>query len=40
MNDVVPVEELDAAVEREALTIAKLPAATVEYNKMLINMYR
>ncbi len=38
VNDVVPVEELDAAVERQALTIAKLPAATVEYNKKLINM--
>ena len=38
MNEVVPLEELDAAVERQALTIAKLPAATVEYNKKLINM--
>ena len=38
VNDVVPVEELDAAVEAQALTIAKLPAATVEYNKKLINM--
>lgn len=37
VNDVVPIEELDAAVERQALTIAKLPAATVEYNKKLIN---
>ena len=34
----VPADELDATVEREALTIAKLPAATVEYNKKLINM--
>ena len=33
VNEVVPVEELDAAVERQAATIAKLPAATVEYNK-------
>jgi enoyl-CoA hydratase len=38
VNEVVPVEELDAAVERQAVTIAKLPAATVEYNKRLINM--
>ena len=38
VNQVVPVAELDAAVERQALTIAKLPAATVEYNKKLINM--
>ena len=38
VNEVVPVGELDAAVERQALTIAKLPAATVEYNKRLINM--
>ena len=37
VNEVVPVEELDAAVERQATTIAKLPAATVEYNKKLIN---
>ena len=37
VNEVVPVEELDAAVERQAATIAKLPAATVEYNKKLIN---
>ena len=37
VNEVVPIEELDAAVERQALTIAKLPAATVEYNKKLIN---
>ena len=29
VNEVVPIEELDAAVERQALTIAKLPAATV-----------
>jgi enoyl-CoA hydratase len=38
VNEVVPAEELDAAAERQALTIAKLPAATVEYNKKLINM--
>ena len=38
VNEVVPADELDAAVERQALTIAKLPAATVEYNKKLINM--
>lgn len=38
VNEVVPLEELDAAVERQALTIAKLPAVTVEYNKKLINM--
>ncbi|MEC7538525.1 MAG: enoyl-CoA hydratase/isomerase family protein [Pseudomonadota bacterium] len=37
VNEVVLVEELDAAVERQAATIAKLPAATVEYNKKLIN---
>ena len=37
VNEVVPIEELDAAVERQALTIAKLTAATVEYNKKLIN---
>ena len=37
VNKVVPVEELDAAVERQAATIAKLPAATVEDNKKLIN---
>ncbi len=38
VNEVVPLDELDTAVERQALTIAKLPAATVEYNKKLINM--
>jgi enoyl-CoA hydratase/carnithine racemase len=38
VNEVVPADELDAAVERQALTIAKLPAATVEYNKKLVNM--
>ncbi|MBT6272600.1 MAG: enoyl-CoA hydratase/isomerase family protein, partial [Chromatiales bacterium] len=38
VNQVVPVEDLDAAVMAQANTIAKLPAATVEYNKKLINM--
>ena len=38
VNEVVPADQLDEAVEKQALTIAKLPAATVEYNKKLINM--
>jgi enoyl-CoA hydratase len=38
VNEVVALEELDAVVEQRAQTIAKLPAATVEYNKKLINM--
>ena len=38
VNAVVPFDELDEAVERQAMTIAKLPAATLEYNKKLINM--
>ena len=38
VNAVVPFEELDEAVERQAMTVAKLPAATLEYNKTLINM--
>jgi enoyl-CoA hydratase len=38
VNEVVPVEELDDAVYKKAQTIAKLPAATVEYNKKLVNM--
>lgn len=38
VNEVTSREDLDAAVERQALTIAKLPAATVEYNKKLVNM--
>ncbi len=38
VNQVVPADELDVAVERQALTIAKLPATTVEYNKKLVNM--
>lgn len=38
VNDVVPADELDEFVRRRAETIAKLPAATVEYNKKLVNM--
>lgn len=38
VNRVVPREQLDEAVRTTALTIAKLPAHTVEYNKKLINM--
>ncbi len=38
VNEVVPATELDETVYKRALTIAKLPAATVEYNKKLINM--
>jgi len=38
VNEVVPADELDEAVRRQALTIAKLPEPTVEYNKKLINM--
>ena len=38
VNEVVPIEALDDTVYQRALTIAKLPAATVEYNKKLINM--
>jgi enoyl-CoA hydratase/carnithine racemase len=38
VNRVVPADELDEAVLAQASTIAKLPAATVEYNKKLINM--
>ncbi|MFN8638987.1 MAG: enoyl-CoA hydratase-related protein [Dehalococcoidia bacterium] len=38
VNRVVPRDELDEAARMMALTIAKLPAATVEYNKKLINM--
>ncbi len=38
VNQVVPREQLDDAVRTTALTIAKLPAHTVEYNKKLINM--
>ena len=38
VNEVVPASELDEAVEKQALTIAKLPRSTVEYNKKVINM--
>ncbi len=38
VNRVVRPDELDATVQQLALTIAKLPAATVEYNKKLVNM--
>ena len=38
VNEVVPLDQLDEAVMRQARTIAKLPQATVEYNKKLINM--
>jgi enoyl-CoA hydratase len=38
VNRVVPRDQLDEAVRVTALTIAKLPAPTVEYNKKLINM--
>lgn len=38
VNDVVPLADLDDAVRARAATIAKLPAATVRYNKKLVNM--
>ena len=38
VNEVVATEDLDEAVYNRAVTIAKLPAATIEYNKKLINM--
>lgn len=38
VNQVVPADVLDETVRAQALTIAKLPATTVEYNKKLINM--
>jgi enoyl-CoA hydratase len=38
VNEVVPADQLDAAVRAQAETIAKLPKVTVEYNKKLINM--
>ncbi len=38
VNYVVPKERLDETVEKLALTIAKVPAPTVEYNKKLVNM--
>jgi enoyl-CoA hydratase len=38
VNKVVARDDLEEAVNRTALTISKLPFATVEYNKKLINM--
>ena len=38
VNEVVPVDQLDAAVRAQAETIAKLPQSTVQYNKKLVNM--
>ncbi|MFT7599191.1 MAG: enoyl-CoA hydratase [Acidimicrobiales bacterium] len=38
VNQVVPIDELDAAVRFQANTIAKLPRSTVQYNKKLVNM--
>lgn len=38
VNAVVPLDQLEEYVEKQALTISKLPRATVEYNKKLINM--
>ena len=38
VNEVTSAADLEATVEKHALTIAKLPKATVEYNKKLINM--
>lgn len=38
VNEVVPLDALDETVRQRALTIAKLPAVTVEYNKKLVNM--
>ena len=38
VNEVVPADQLDEIVEKRAMTIAKLPKVTVEYNKKLINM--
>ncbi len=38
VNQVVPRDQLEEAVRTMALTIAKLPAPTVEYNKKLVNM--
>lgn len=38
VNKVVPKDALDSEVDRLARTIAKLPSATVEYNKKLVNM--
>jgi len=38
VNKVVPEDKLEEEVNKMAQTIAKLPTATVEYNKKLINM--
>lgn len=38
VNKVVPADRLDEEVRAMALTISKLPAVTVEYNKKLVNM--
>jgi len=38
VNEVVPRDELDEAVQRLAKSVAKVPAAVVEYNKKLVNM--
>jgi len=38
VNRVVPADKLEEEVDKLALTISKLPVATVEYNKKLINM--
>ena len=38
VNKVVPKDNLDEEVNRLALTIARVPAVTVEYNKKLVNM--
>lgn len=38
VNRVVPAADLGETVRAMALTMAKVPAATVEYNKKLINM--
>lgn len=38
VNEIAPSDKIDEIVEQRAMTIAKLPKATVEYNKKLINM--
>jgi len=38
VNEVAPLEKLDEAVDKLAQSIAKVPAAVVEYNKKLVNM--
>ena len=38
VNKVVPGDNLEEEVNKLAQTITKLPSATVEYNKKLINM--